>query len=227
MIDNMKYIKVREAFEDIPTDSELYIFDFDDSLAHSPSFEETILPLLKEDLQELVDRSVAYIGVNKSDIQHKDGRLYVNDPEKQIQVKGNWVRKGDSVYMVTPHKWSFIEESFPKKLTELANKYKEVRNKAIVTARPEDIREKFTELLNDLGIEYPNYGLFMFPRTEGAGAPGPWKAKTIIKLVEENPNFKHVYFYDDNPKVVNKVTREVTSYFGDSIDFKSFRVKYN
>lgn len=224
----MKYIKIRESFEeDVPVDSELYIFDFDDTLASSPSFEETILPLLKEDLQELVDRSVSYIGINKSDIQYKDGRLFVSDPEKQIQIKGNWVRKGDNVYMVTPHKWSFIEESFPKKLTELAKKYKEVKNKAIVTARPEDIRDKFVELLNDLEIEYPNYGLFMFPRSEGAGAPGPWKAKTIINLIEGNPNFTNVYFYDDNPKVVNKVTREVLGHFDDAINFKSFRVKYN
>ncbi len=217
-------MRIIKLFEDFNNSNELFIFDFDDSLTFAPSFEEKAWDYLTEDLAELVDRSLSYINVSNQDIKIDNDRLYVDDPEKKIELKGNWVRKGNRVYMVTPHKWSFIDESFPTQLTPLAELYKKVQNKAIVTARPEDVRQKLTKVITELGLEQPNFGLYMFPREAGSGTPGAWKADEIINLIKET-GFKIVYFYDDNPKIVNRVTREVNKEFVSSIKFKSYRVK--
>ena len=213
-----------KLFEDFSSDNEFYIFDFDETLSHGHDYEHLAWNYLNEDMSQLVDRSLEYIGVSKDDVQKEDDRLFVYDPENEIDVKGNWIRKGKRIYMLTPNKWSFIDESFPYELLPLSNLYKSVKNKAIVTARPEDVREKLVVLMGEFGLEQPNYGLHMFPRIKGIGTAASWKARTIISLIEES-GYKRIYFYDDNAKILNKVTKEVNKHFKDLILFKSFRVK--
>lgn len=217
----MKYIKSYKVFESM--ESTLYIFDFDDTIGFATSFDDMAISYLNEDLKELVDKSLTYIDVDRKDVKWEDGRIFVDDPNSEIVVKGNWVKKGNRLYMITPHKWSFIDESFPTKLTPLAELYKSVENKAIVTARPIDVKDKLIEVIDNLGLEQPNYGLYMFPRQVGAGNPASWKAKTVIEIIEQN-SFKTIHFYDDNKKVLNKVTREVKDKLRDIL-FKSYLVK--
>jgi hypothetical protein len=64
----MKHLKLYENFN--TTDDVLYIFDFDDTLADSPTFEELAIEYLKEDVtvKSLLDRSLKYISKNTSDL---------------------------------------------------------------------------------------------------------------------------------------------------------------
>jgi protoheme ferro-lyase len=61
---------------------------------------------------------------------------------------------------------SLVKLILPTKLKELVNLYNSVENKCIVTARTEEVRNKIEETLNKLGLEYPNYGLYMYPRAK-------------------------------------------------------------
>ena len=74
----MKISKFNEFLENKDT---LYIFDFDDTLVNSPSFEELAIEFLKEDLSigDMLKTSVGRIGVNLRDLKWENGRIYVND----------------------------------------------------------------------------------------------------------------------------------------------------
>ena len=82
----MKYLKIFENYEQ---DDTLYVFDFDDTLVNTPQFEDFAIEYLKEEItvKEIVDKSAAKIGVNKSDLKWQDGRIYVEDPNQKIDVR--------------------------------------------------------------------------------------------------------------------------------------------
>lgn len=204
----------------------LMIFDFDDTLADSPRFEELAINYLREGVtvKTLVDRSLKLIGKKKEDVKIEHGRLYVNDPKSEIEVKGNWVRKKGRVYLVAPDRFYYLEESFPDKLTPLAKKYKSVKNKAIVTARIKTVRNLLEKYLDKLGLGQPNQGLFMYPTKDGDGSRvAAWKAKTIVKLIKDT-GFKKVEYYDDKSKIVNAVVKAVKNELPD-VEFIGHKVK--
>jgi len=89
----MKYLKL---FENFQNDETLYIFDFDDTLVHSPSFEELAIEYLTENqsISDLIKRSLSFVNRSKSDLKIENGRIYIEDPNQTIEPKGNWVRKG-------------------------------------------------------------------------------------------------------------------------------------
>jgi hypothetical protein len=213
-----------KKFENFTNNKTLYIFDFDDTLAKSPSFEELAIDFLKEDLtiEDLLKSSVDRIGVKLSDLKWENGRIFIDDLEKEVQINGNWVRKGPRVYITSPHVFPFTEMSMPDKLKDLAKLYLSVDDKCIVTARPEDVREKITETLSKLGLHMPKFGLHMFPAMKGAGNPGFWKGRKIVEILKET-GFQKAHFFDDNSKVVNKVDRIVKEEMP-YIDWKSTKV---
>ena len=137
----MKYLKLFENFQE---DDVLYIFDLDDTLVHSPSFEELAIQYLTENqnIGDLIKRSLYFVNKEQKDLKIENGRIYVEDPNQTIEPKGNWVRKGLRVYMVTPNVYHFLDISLPTKVKELSELYKQVKNKAIVTGRMVDLREK-------------------------------------------------------------------------------------
>jgi len=204
----------------------LMIFDFDDTIVDSPRFEELAIKYLKEGvtIKSLVDRALNQIGVSKSDIKIEHGRLYVNDPDSKIDVKGSWVRKKGRVYLVAPDKFYYLEESFPDKVTKLASKYKKVKNRAIVTARIKTVRNLVEKYLDKLGLGQPNFGLFMYPsRDEDGSKVAAWKAKTIVKLIKDS-GFKKAEYFDDKSKIVNAVVKAVKEQLPD-VDFIGHKVK--
>ena len=217
----MKHIKLFESFDsDI-----LYIFDFDETLVKTPTFEEVAIEFLSENIsiKDMLKISVDRIGVDLSDIKWENGRLYVDDPNQSIEVNGNWVRKNNRVYLLTPHRFPFTDISLPKHLKELSDMYNNVENKCIVTARPEDIRSKIITTMEKLGLKKPKYGLFMFPIGTGSGNPGLWKGHKIVEILKET-GFKKAHFFDDNSKVVNRVERIVRQSLPD-IKFMVTKVK--
>lgn len=218
----MKYLKLFENYQESDT---LYIFDFDDTLVDSPSFEELAIEYLTENITigDLIKRSLKFTNKDKSDLRIENGRIYIEDPNQLIEPRGNWVRKGLRLYMVTPNIYHFLDISMPKKVKELSELYKQVQNKAIVTGRMVDLKEKVVESLELFGLELPNHGLFCYPsKDDRTDRVAEWKAKTIIKLLRET-GFKKAKFYDDKPKWVRKVIQEVQKELPD-VEFEGIRV---
>ena len=218
----MKYLKLFENFQE---DDVLYIFDFDDTLVHSPSFEELAIQYLTENqnIGDLIKRSLHFVNKEQKDLKIENGRIYVEDPNQTIEPKGNWVRKGLRVYMVTPNVYHFLDISLPTKVKELSELYKQVQNKAIVTGRMVDLKEKVIESLEKFGLELPNHGLFCYPsKDDKTERVAEWKAKTIVQLLKDT-GFKKAKFYDDKPKWVKRVVLEVRKELP-NVEFEGIRV---
>ncbi len=203
----------------------LYIFDFDETLVRTPTFEELAIEFLKENItiKDMLKSSVDRIGVNLSDIKWENGRLYINDPKHKIEINGNWIRKNSRVYLLTPNRFPFTDISLPKELKELSDLYNSVEEKCIVTARPEDMRSKIVEVMNKLGLKQPKHGLHMFPGGKGSGNAGIWKGHKIVEILKET-GFKKAHFYDDNSKIVNRTERTVNQELP-NVDFMVTKVK--
>jgi hypothetical protein len=209
-------------YNEFTGDNVLYIFDFDDTLVNSPSFDELAINYLKEDItiKDLLNQSINRVGVTLDDLKWQDGRIYVLDPNKELKEFGNWVRKGDRLYMFTPNAFHLSDLSLPETLKELSELYKSVENKCIVTAREESLRNKITRTLLDLGLEIPKYGLHMAPnRTKNAGH---WKGEKIVEIINET-GFQKAIFYDDNIKYIKRATKVIKEKLP-NFDFTSIKV---
>ena len=218
----MKHLKL---FENFGTDDTLYIFDFDDTLVDTPSFEELAIQYLTEsqNIGDLIKRSLQFVNKEQKDLKIENGRIYIEDPNQTIDPKGNWVRKGLRVYMVTPNVYHFLDISLPTKVKELSELYKQVQNKSIVTGRMVDLREKVIESLGKFGLSLPNYGLFCYPsKDDRTDRVAEWKAKTIVKILKDT-GFRKAKFYDDKPKWVKRVVLEVKKELPD-VEFEGIRV---
>jgi hypothetical protein len=224
----MRYLKLFENFQESET---LYIFDFDDTLAESPSFEELVIRYKNgEDLPEieiLLKNSLKLIDKKLSDIHIENGKIFVKDADESIDVEGKgnyWVRKGGGlIKMITPNKFHFLDISMPTKVKELSELYKQVQNKAIVTGRMVDLREKVIESLEKFGLEFPNHDLFCYPsKDDRTDRVAEWKAKTIVKLLKKT-GFLRAKFYDDKPKWVKRVVLEVKKELPE-VEFEGIRV---
>jgi hypothetical protein len=218
----MKYLKLFENFQE---DDVLYIFDFDDTIVDTPSFEELAIQYLTENqnIGDLIKRSLQFVNKEQKDLKIENGRIYVEDPNQTIEPKGNWVRKGLRVYMVTPNVYHFLDISLPTKVKELSELYKQVQNKAIVTGRMVDLKEKVIESLEKFGLELPNHGLFCYPsKDDRTDRVAEWKGKTIVQLLKDT-GFKKAKFYDDKPKWVKKVVTAVRTELPE-VEFEGIRV---
>lgn len=210
-------------YNEFTSDNVLYIFDFDDTLVNSPSFDELAINYLKEDItiKDLLNQSINRVGVTLDELKWQDGRIYLLDPNKEIKEFGNWIRKGDRLYMFTPHAFHLSDLSLPSTLKELSELYKSVENKCIVTAREELLRDKITRTLLDLGLELPKYGLHMAPN--GTKNAGHWKGEKIVEIINET-GFQKAIFYDDNAKYIKRATKVVREKLP-NFDFTPVKVK--
>ena len=210
-------------YNEFTGDNVLYIFDFDDTLVNSPSFDELAINYLKEDItiKDLLNQSINRVGVTLDDLKWQDGRIYVLDPNKELKEFGNWVRKGDRLYMFTPNAFHLSDLSLPETLKELSELYKSVENKCIVTAREESLRDKITRTLLDLGLEIPKYGLHMAPN--GTKNAGHWKGERIVEIINQT-GFQKAIFYDDNAKFIKRATKVVRDKLP-NFDFTPIKVK--
>jgi hypothetical protein len=214
-------IKRFKEFND--SNETLRIFDFDDTLVVSPDFNELAIQFLKEDvsIKDLLELSVKRLGVSLNDLKWQDGRIYVEDPQQQIRIYGNWVRKGNRVYLTSPDLFYISDISLPKELKELSELYKSVENKCIVTAREESLRSKVSNKLQELGLELPKYGLHMAP--VGTKNAGHWKGEMIVEILKDT-GFKKAVFYDDNQRYIKKASKVVTELMP-NVDWTTIKVQ--
>jgi len=201
----------------------LYVFDFDDTLMISPRYEDIAKKFLNENLtvKDLLDRSVKRIGIDKSKLKVQDRRIFFEDPNKDYQEVKDWVRKGNRMYLIQPDEFCYLDESLPNQVKELVSLYKNVKDKCIVTARPESMRNKIENVLKQFGLENPKWGLHMCP--DGKINAGKWKGEKIVQLAETT-GFQNVIFYDDNSKYI-KGAKKVVSEKLPNLNFKTVKVK--
>lgn len=219
----LKFIKLYENFEDKET---LFIFDFDDTLAESPEFEDLVRPLIKENktFQDILMKNLDSIGKAIEDLKKDGVNIYVDNPGERIEPKHPWVkkvRKPNRLYLKTPDEFMLIDESLPKVTKQWSEIYTKAENTAIVTGRSNEIRDKILLTLDNLGLKRPSLGLFCYD-TRSRLSIGKWKAKTIVELLERT-KFKSAKFYDDNSYWVNTVTRAVQNELPD-IDFEGIKI---
>jgi hypothetical protein len=195
-------------FNDFVNKDILYIFDMDETIVSAPDFSKMSIEFLKENniIEDILLDSVKIIGVNLKDLKWEDGRIYVYDPNQLLRCQGNWVRKGQRIYLVAPKSFYGSDVSMPTGLKELSELYKSVENKCIVTARWDSARPKIVKKLNELGLELPKYGLHMAP--DYTRNSGEWKGHQIVKILKET-GFKKAKFYDDNSKYLRRASKVV------------------
>ena len=215
-----------KRFESFSAERTLYAFDFDDTLAETPRFEDHVIAFLKEssEIETMLAKAAAKIGTGMEDFRWQDGRIYVEDPSAKIEVKAgdkDWVRKGPRIYLIQPEEFCLSDLSMPEMATELKELYNSTENACIITARPERIRSKIEESLERLGLEYPKYGLHMYPSLNHYKA-GRWKGQKICELAKQF-GFDKVVFYDDNRKYIKDATAAVKELMPD-LDFKAIKV---
>lgn len=203
----------------------LYVFDFDDTLVNTPSFEEIAQKYLVEKItvKDLLEDSIKRIGVKIGELNYENGRIFFNDPNELVEVKGNWIRKGKRVYLLTPNIFSYIDESLPKTKTGFSEIYNNLENKCIVTARPEPTRSKIENSLNKMGFDYPKFGLHMLPN--GMKNAGIWKGEKIVEIINKT-GFTKVVFFDDNSKYLKKATKVIKEKLP-NIKWEPYKIQHN
>jgi hypothetical protein len=217
-----------KKFESFSNEDTLYVFDYDDTLVLTPDFEELAIDFLKENvtIESLLNMSIKTIGISLSDLKWQDGRIYVEDPNAKISVQNNdknWVRKGARVYLLQPDEFGLSDMSLPTRATDLKSLYNSIQNKCIVTARPIQMREKVERSLGELGLDYPKYGVHMYPHVNHYRA-GTWKGNKIVELIEKT-EFSKVIFYDDNQKYIKAASKVVKEFLPD-FDYTAIKFKY-
>jgi hypothetical protein len=213
-----------DRFQEFNIDRQtLYVFDFDDTLVVTPRYEDIAIKFLTENLtvKDLLDRAIKRIGVTKDKLKVQDKRIFIEDPDRIYKEEKDWVRKGNRLYLVQPNEFSYLDESLPKETRELVNLYNSVENKCIVTARPESMRDKIEQVLNQFGLKIPKWGLHMAP--DGKINAGKWKGEKIVELVETT-GFQNVIFYDDNSKYI-RGAKKVVSEKLPNLNFKCIKVQ--
>ena len=212
-----------EKFNEFNIESQtLYVFDFDDTLMVTPRYEDIAIKFLNENLtvKDLLDRAIKRLGIDKSQLKVQDRRIFIEDPNREHTENKDWVRKGNRLYLIQPDEFSFLDESLPNKVKELFNLYNSVKDKCIITARPERVRNKIKEVLNQFGFESPKWGLHMCPNSRINA--GRWKGEKIVELVNKT-GFQNVIFYDDNSKYIREAKKVVSEKLP-NLNFKCIKV---
>lgn len=200
----------------------LYVFDFDDTLMVTPRYEDIAIKYLTENLtvKDLLDRALDRLGITKDKLKVQDRRIFIDDPNKEYKEGKDWFRKGNRLYLVQPDEFSYLDESLPTEVKQLVNLYKSVKDKCIVTARPQNMRDKIEGVLKQFGLDKPKWGVHMCPNSRINA--GKWKGEKIVELVK-NTGFNNVIFYDDNSKYI-RGAKKVVSEKLPNLNFKCVKV---
>ena len=101
---------------------------------------------------------------------------------------------------------------------EVYSFYKNAANKAILTGRDEKLRPDITKRLSELGIELPNYGLFLYSGHMGVSM---FKIQVIEDLIRKN-GWTEVHFFEDRKDWLDKAAEHVHTVFPNVLFHKHF-----
>lgn len=220
------YINSKKNIYESNTSTVLNAFDLDETLVFNTTFEENIKHLLLEykTPTEIFFDKINKKNINISKLKYENGRIYFNDPMNNFNIDKydtDWVRKKDRVYLIQPDEYLLTNESLPIAVNEkLLELYNNSINKCIITARLENSKSILKKRLNELGINEPNYGLFML--NDKYSNKVKFKADTLIKL-QKKYNFEVVNYYDDNIKLLKRM-KEYFIEKGINADINLFKV---
>ena len=206
----------------------LYSFDMDNTLVYSKRFEEYVKPLLINEYltpEMIFNNKLEDVGVDLELLKYENGRIYFDDPHQEYGIpKGSsWVRKKSRIYLIQPDEFFMTDESMPTgTYDEIVNLYNNSENKCIITARNERLRQQTLNKLNKLGIEKPNFGLFMYP-INSFSYIHEYKANKLLSLYKSN-DFDEIHYFDDNIKLLKKIKQNLQ---GKNINIKYFKVTKN
>lgn len=206
----------------------LYVFDFDDTLFYSDSFEDNIKHLINEKIKpiDILNKSLIDIGANIKDLKYDNGRIYIDNVDNNIiPSNSDWVRKKERLYLKKPDLYYLTDEGLPNNPNDnIVDIYKSVDNKSIVTARKEKLLHTVKDTLNKYGLEQPNYGIFMYPNKTNK-LPYEWKSDKILELYNTG-NFDKIYYYDDNIKLLKKIKKRLSKTNINIFYYKVMKNKY-
>jgi len=204
-------------------DNILYAFDLDNTLVQNVKFEDEIKVYLKENnsLKNYLYSELDKINIDINDLKYENGRVFLNDPNKNINISNNslWVRKKDRIYITTPN--SFYTQTYGEPTnvnTNIVELYNKSTYKTIITIRNNIYRSQTVKLLDKLNISQPNKGLFMYPNSKIINK-SIWKSNKLIDLYE---SFNNINYFDDDIKLLKRMKKELTNY-----DIKLYHVRNN
>lgn len=194
-------------------DNILYAFDLDETIVFSTRFENKVKHLLEKKSEDIFLDEIKKLNVNIEDVKYENGRIYVNDYNNEIIIpkKSSWVRKKNRIYLLQPDDYLLMDDSLPDKINNsILDLYKKSKYKCIITIRSIKIKDKIKKSLDNLNIDYPNYGLFMYPY-KSHSLKAKWKSSILIDLFNKY-DFEKIYYFDDNNKLLKKMKGFLNNY---------------
>lgn len=95
---------------------------------------------------------------------------------------------------------------------KIVDEYNKASQKMIVTGRGENLRSEIIERLEELGLEYPNNGLYLFPKK--ADPIMKFKVDVILASINDN-NWDEVHFYEDRQDWLEAAKKAVEETYPD------------
>lgn len=228
LISGIPQYKPRKFIYERKEQKVLYAFDMDDTLTYSKRFEEHVKPLLLREYltpEIILNNKLEDIGIGLEKLKYENGRIYFDDPHHEYKIpKGSdWVRKKDRIYIVQPNAFLMTDESMPiGTYDDIVKLYNEAEYKCIITARSERLRRQTIKALNNLGIEKPNMGLFMYPNDSFAYTY-EYKSNKLLEIYK-TMKFDEIHYYDDNIKLLKKIKENLKN---KDINIKYYKVTKN
>lgn len=186
----------------------LYAFDLDDTLIKSKKFGDEIYKILNENksLKDLLYSEINKIGIKLSDLNYENGKIYFLDKDRKIDLSNNilWNRRNSRIYLKAPEDFFIYDNGKPTEINEKILKiYKKSKNKSIITIRKEIFKNYTINLMNELNIEYPNNGLFMYPYSIIKNR-SEWKSSILLNLYK---NYNEINYFDDDIKLLRSMRK--------------------
>ena len=99
--------------------------------------------------------------------------------------------------------------------SEVEMSYRSAENKMIVTGRGESLMFDIARRLKWVGMDYPNYGLYCFPKS-GHKSISDFKVRCILDTIREH-QWEEVHFYEDRSDWLKSASMAVKSEYPDVV----------
>ncbi len=91
--------------------------------------------------------------------------------------------------------------------TEIISDYNSAKNKMVVTGRSEKLRKDVNLKFKELGLVFPNFGLYLFPG--GKNSISEYKIKVIQDSIFDN-EWQEIHYFEDREDWLERAFSEIT-----------------